>query len=197
MVGSGYIKSVVRSSDNHAYFVVESGSGDSGSFVDYQRTGDGRLWHTGLRSLDNLEFRLNNQSTVMSLTQSQRVGIGARNPDEKLTVKGKIHSEEVIVDLSVPGPDYVFEEDYDLTFLKELEAYISKNGHLSGIPSAKEMEANGVTLGEMNVLLLKKIEELTLHTIKHEKAKEKLETTINNQQKIINELIERMEQLEN
>lgn len=118
------------------------------------------------------------------------VGIGTSNPDQKLTVKGKIHSEEVIVDLNVPGPDYVFEEDYDLTTLKDLEAYIKANKHLPEIPSAKEMEANGITLGEMNMLLLKKIEELTLYAIEQEKAKDK-------QQEIINLLIQRIEKLEN
>ncbi|MFV1883185.1 MAG: hypothetical protein ACMZ7B_01650 [Balneola sp.] len=131
------------------------------------------------------------------------VGIGTSNPDQKLTVKGKIHSEEVIVDLNVPGPDYVFEEDYNLTSLKELEAYIKANKHLPEIPSAKEMEANGITLGEMNVLLLKKIEELTLHAIaqektlneKHKMLEEEKEHN-NTQQRTIEMLIKRIEKLE-
>ncbi len=107
------------------------------------------------------------------------VGIGTTSPDEKLTVKGKIHAEEVIVDLSVPGPDYVFEEDYDLTTLKDLEAFIKAHKHLPEVPSAKELEADGITLGEMNMLLLKKIEELTLHVIVQEKALQALQNQIN------------------
>ncbi len=103
------------------------------------------------------------------------VGIGTANPDEQLTVDGTIHSEEVKVDLSVPGPDYVFEADYNLRSLEETEAYIKANKHLPEIPSAKEMEANGVQLGEMNMLLLKKIEELTLYIIEQEKRIQKLE----------------------
>lgn len=131
-----------------------------------------------------------NQNVKFTVENDGSVGIGTTNPDQKLTVKGKIHSEEVIVDLNVPGPDYVFEEDYDLTSLKDLEAYIKANKHLPEIPSAKEMEVNGIILGEMNMLLLKKIEELTLHAIEQEKAK-------NKQQEIINLLIQRIEKLEN
>ncbi len=109
------------------------------------------------------------------------VGIGTALPDEKLTVKGKIHTEEVIVDLSVPGPDYVFEKDYDLKSLDEIEAFIKSNNHLPEVPSAKEMEENGIEIGVMNMLLLKKIEELTLHQID-------LLKTIKEQEKRINAL---------
>lgn len=97
------------------------------------------------------------------------IGIGTTLPDQKLAVKGKVHAEEVIVDLSVPGPDYVFESDYDLISLSDLEAFIKANKHLPEIPKATEMEKNGITLGEMNMLLLKKIEELTLHVIQLKK----------------------------
>jgi hypothetical protein len=97
------------------------------------------------------------------------VGIGTTIPDEKLTIKGKIHAEEVKIDLSVPAPDYVFENDYKLPALNYLKSYINKNHHLPEIPSAKAMEKNGINLGEMNTLLLKKVEELTLYVIKQDK----------------------------
>lgn len=93
------------------------------------------------------------------------VGIGTTAPDAKLAVKGTIHAQEVKVDLNVPGPDYVFNDDYKLLSLAEIKTYIDQHKHLPEIPSAKEMEANGVNLGEMNMLLLKKIEELTLYLI--------------------------------
>ena len=73
------------------------------------------------------------------------------------------------VDLNVPGPDYVFEKNYDLRPLTEVEAYINQNKHLPEIPAAKEMEQNGVNLGEMNMMLLKKVEELTLYVIELKK----------------------------
>ncbi|WP_072883091.1 tail fiber protein [Flagellimonas taeanensis] len=103
------------------------------------------------------------------------VGIGTNSPDSKLTVKGNIHAEEVKVDLSVPGPDYVFKEDYDLKSLEEVQNYIKEHGHLPNIPSAKEMETNGIQLGEMNMKLLEKIEELTLYILEQEKRIKKLE----------------------
>ncbi|WP_299442698.1 tail fiber protein [uncultured Aquimarina sp.] len=108
----------------------------------------------------------------MRLLSNGNIGIGTNAPDAKLTVKGKIHVEEVLVDLSVPGPDYVFANDYKLWSLEKLQQYILKNKHLPNIPSAKEMEANGVELGIMNMKLLEKIEELTLYTLKQEKKHE-------------------------
>ncbi|MCV9387447.1 hypothetical protein [Reichenbachiella ulvae] len=111
---------------------------------------------------------------VMTLKRGGRVGIGTTNPDELLTVNGTIHSSEVRVDLDVPAPDYVFSPDYQLNTLEETAAYIEENHHLPEIPSAAEMEANGVELGEMNMLLLKKIEELTLHMIELKKENQQL-----------------------
>jgi hypothetical protein len=106
------------------------------------------------------------------------VGIGTTSPDSKLTVKGAIHTEEVRVDLDVPGPDYVFEKDYNLLPLSELESYINQNKHLPEVPSAKEMEEKGLNLKEMNLLLLKKVEELTLHLIEMKKQVEKQQVEI-------------------
>tara|TARA_R110002051_G_scaffold315903_1_gene394876 strand:- start:2677 stop:3810 length:1134 start_codon:yes stop_codon:yes gene_type:complete len=102
------------------------------------------------------------------------VGIGTNSFDSKLTVKGKIHAEEIKVDLSVPAPDYVFKKDYKLKTLEETQKYINENGHLPNIPSAKELEENGLELGIMNMKLLEKIEELTLYIIQLEKENKKM-----------------------
>ncbi|EZH71788.1 hypothetical protein ATO12_05270 [Aquimarina atlantica] len=106
------------------------------------------------------------------------VGIGTANPDSKLTVKGNIHAEEVKVDLSVPAPDYVFTKDYDLLTIEEIQQHIKEKGHLPNIPSAIEMEKNGVELGVMNMKLLEKIEELTLYTIAQENKLNEQETRL-------------------
>lgn len=97
------------------------------------------------------------------------VGIGSTNPDAKLTVNGTVHAKEVRVDLSVPGPDYVFEKEYKLMSLEDVKAYIDKHNHLPDVPSAAEMEENGISVSEMNMILLRKVEELTLHLIDQER----------------------------
>jgi hypothetical protein len=112
------------------------------------------------------DFRFFNGADLLTLKPNGNVGIGTTTPNSKLAVKGDIHAQEIKVVINVPGPDYVFEPTYDLRPLAEIEAYIKENKHLPEVPSAKEMEANGVKLGEMNMLLLKKVEELTLHLIK-------------------------------
>lgn len=110
---------------------------------------------------------------------SGNVGIGTIAPDAKLTVKGDIHAQEVNVDLlGAVAPDFVFEEDYKLKSLEETEAYIQAHEHLPEIPSAAEMEANGLELKEMNLKLLQKVEELTLHLIEQNKELKKQENRI-------------------
>lgn len=95
------------------------------------------------------------------------MGIGTTSPgNAKLAVAGTIASTEIVVEINPgQGPDYVFEENYNLKPLEEVKEYISDNKHLPEIPSAKEMEENGVGLADMNMRLLKKIEELTLYQI--------------------------------
>ncbi len=107
------------------------------------------------------------------------VGIGTSSPDEALTVKGKIHAEEVRVDLSVPAPDYVFEKDYPLLALDDIRQFIATYGHLPNIPSANEMEEGGVELGTMEMKLLEKIEELTLYILQLEERIQQLENPQN------------------
>ncbi len=117
------------------------------------------------------------------------VGIGTTSPDSKLTVKGDIHTNEVKVDLEgAVAPDFVFDNDYDLLSLPETEAYIKQNHHLPQVPSAAEMEANGIELGKMNMLLLQKIEELTLHQIEQHKNIQLLLQKVAAQEKEITEL---------
>jgi hypothetical protein len=120
---------------------------------------------------------------------SGNVGIGTTNPNQKLTVNGTIYGKEVKVDLNVPGPDYVFEENYALPSLTETEAYIKANKHLPEVPSAKEMEANGINLSEMNMLLLKKVEELTLHLIELKKENIQMKEENKKQNEVIQSLL--------
>ncbi|RAW00666.1 hypothetical protein [Pseudochryseolinea flava] len=83
----------------------------------------------------------------------------------KLAVGGGIIAEEVVIKLQAAWPDYVFDGGYPLMDLKALDAYISEHKHLPDVPSALEVEREGVKIGEMNTVLLKKIEELTRYVI--------------------------------
>ncbi|MDR1112299.1 MAG: hypothetical protein LBL18_00835, partial [Bacteroidales bacterium] len=92
----------------------------------------------------------------------------------QITNEGIVKAREVLVTLS-NWPDYVFAPDYELPSLSETESYIRDNGHLPEMPSAAEVEADGVKVGEMNALLLKKVEELTLYVIELQKQINELE----------------------
>ena len=132
---------------------------------------------------------------------SGKVGIGTLNPDAALTVNGTVHSKEVKVDMNLL-PDYVFDKTYDLTPLNKIKEYIDKNHHLPEVPSAEQVSKDGLKLGEMNALLLKKVEELTLYLINNAKQdKEKdaklqsLQKQIEDQNKAIQSLQQQMDQL--
>lgn len=105
---------------------------------------------------------------VVSITSNGNMGIGTNSPTEKLAVNGNIRAREIKVD-SGPWPDYVFNENYQLKSLAEVETFIKTNKHLPGIPNQNQVEKEGVNLGEMNRKLLEKVEELTLYVIELKK----------------------------
>jgi hypothetical protein len=119
----------------------------------------------------------------MSFFPTGNVGIGTINPTEKLSVKGKIRAQEIKVE-AVNWPDYVFDEGYKVETLKELESYIKTNKHLPGMPTAKQIETDGLELGEMVKLQQQKIEELTLHLIEKDKQMNALQAVVEEQVKI-------------
>lgn len=97
-----------------------------------------------------------------------KVGIGTTTPGEyELAVNGEIRAREIKVDMEV-WPDYVFKKEYMLPSLEEVLKHIKREGHLINIPSAIDIKTNGLELGEMNRLLLEKIEELTLYILQQQ-----------------------------
>jgi hypothetical protein len=117
--------------------------------------------------------------TTLTLTQDGNVGIGTTYPGTfKLAVEGKIAARGVKV-TTAAFADYVFEPTYQLRSISSVESYINENKHLPGMPSAKEVEKDGgFELGNMNVKLLEKIEELTLYVIELKKENEQMKKEI-------------------
>ncbi len=130
-----------------------------------------------------ISFNTDNNSEKMRILNDGNVGIGTTDPKSfKLAVNGKVWATEVQVTLTNPGPDYVFEETYNLPSLTDTENYIKQNKHLPEVPSACEMEENGINLSEMNMILLKKVEELTLYVIELKKENVEIKKLINEKQ---------------
>ncbi len=115
---------------------------------------------------------VNGEATVM---QKMSIGTATKSPTYNLSVLGGIISDEVRVQLQ-PWPDYVFEPDYALQPLAEVEKYVQENKHLPGVVSAKEVAENGLDLGQTQKAQMEKIEELYLHVIAMEKRVQALET---------------------
>jgi hypothetical protein len=141
--------------------------------------------------IDNLSF-FTRDTRRMYIDGNGSVSIGTTDPKGyKLAVAGKAIAEEIVVKLQANWPDYVFEKNYNLRPLAEVENYVNQNKHLPEVPAAKEMEANGVNVGEMNMLLLKKVEELTLYVIELKKENEAQFEKIEAQQNQINILLDK------
>lgn len=117
-----------------------------------------------------------NLNDGLSINYQGNVGIGTiETGSHKLAVEGSIGAREIKVEAS-GWSDFVFENDYELQTLEEVEEHIVENGHLPEIPSEAEVTENGINLGEMNAKLLQKIEELTLYMIDMNKQMQQLKS---------------------
>jgi hypothetical protein len=105
----------------------------------------------------------------------------------KLSVEGKIRARKVRVDQDT-WADYVFDNNYSLRPLKEVEQYIQQEKHLPDVPTAEEVKKEGLDLGGNQAILLKKIEELTLYVIEQNKRIDEQQKLLQQQQQEIKEL---------
>lgn len=133
------------------------------------------------------QFNINLNGTLNATTgifngavEAHYVNVSGKVDANEVEVGGKIYCQEVEVSLDAgTGPDYVFEDNYNLMSLKDVNIFIKENKHLPDVPSAIEMEENGMNMKDMQLLLLKKVEELTLYTIKLEGEIETLKAAQN------------------
>ncbi len=168
--------------------------------------GSTKLFIDGNEIQSNSTFYLNldsKEDIIILGDGGGKVGIGTRTPQSVLDVDGTIRAEQ----LEVPGSihayeltletgwsDFVFEDDYPLMSLGEVEQYIADNGHLPGMPSASEVEEHGLPVGDSQALLLQKVEELTLYVIEQNRQIAQQAEQIAQQGRHIAELSARIEQ---
>ena len=148
--------------------------------VDSWHPGAPTLWQSGC---GGIKFFTAAQCRL-AINSRGNVGIGTDNPQNKLDVNGTIRATEVKVEAD--WADFVFDKDYKLPTLQEVEDHINEHKHLPDIPSEAEVKENGVSLGEMQAKLLQKIEELTLYVIELKKENQE-------QSKLIHDLQGKLE----
>lgn len=137
-----------------------------------------------------LYFRTGNYTTetwgywskLVMENSSGLTSLGNGSPTSGLNVNGDIKAREVNV-TTTAWPDDVFDKHYELPLLSKLEKKIHQLGHLPGVPEAEKVTAEGIDLGEMNMTLLRKVEELTLYIINQDKRIGQLEKSIKLSQK--------------
>ncbi|MDB5142979.1 MAG: hypothetical protein JWQ66_1692 [Mucilaginibacter sp.] len=133
--------------------------------------------------------RSNVVTRLMTILGNGNIGIGTTNPQGyKLAVNGTAIATAMTVKLYTNWPDYVFKPDFHLLPLNEVKTYIDQNQHLPDMPSEAEVTKNGINLGEMNTLLTKKVEELTLYLIEQEKIQKQQQDKILSQDDRIEKL---------
>ncbi|WP_299458823.1 hypothetical protein [uncultured Microscilla sp.] len=198
-------KLTVKSGDIHLEGGAFSSHGTLNFRPDTDNSGD-----------DAIVFKNNAEAETMRIHTNDNVGIGTNNPQAKLHVNGTAKLAGTLTGTSAnfssnltgttanfssnvqansltlnvgSFPDYVFAKSYDLMPLEQVEAYIKTNHHLPKVPKAAKVEKEGMNVAQINVLLMEKVEELTLHTITQHKQ-------IKGLQQQNQELLKRLERLE-
>lgn len=172
-----------QSGQGNVFLGFQSGRYTTGSYnvflgykAGFNETGSGKLYIDNTDTSDPLIYG-DFDNDLLSI--GGRVGIKTRNiPDSvALAVNGTFMAKEVVITVD-NFPDYVFDHNYPLMPLSEVAGYIERNGHLPEVPTAKQVEKEGMNVGEMEKLLLKKVEELTLYVIQLDERNRKLRTEL-------------------
>ena len=182
-------------------FQVITSTGSDGPYIHMYANGHGSPYEQGSLNLiagynanslgvaHSFSTRSGNGGWIrsMQILQNGNVNIGdalpTTHPDYKLSVQGKLVAQSLYVTNPTTWADFVFEPSYEPMALPTLESYLKKNRHLPYIPSAKEVEANGYNVAEMDAKLLQTVEELTLQVIALSKQVSAMQTQMTEVQK--------------
>jgi hypothetical protein len=163
----------------NAQLSVARGNGVDGTAAFFGTT---HVSHFNYGSAENTYIRggKDNALIIIGDGTGQRIAIGSSTVANgfTLSVSGKVITEEVQIQLKTAWPDYVFLQNHKLTPLAELENYIQQHQHLPNIPSAAEVEKNGLVVGDMQKRMMEKIEELILYIIQQDKRIRELEKQV-------------------
>jgi len=175
IVGSGTGSTVAR-------IRVESSDNEAG--ISFASDGTNPVTIYSPDESNQLRFQTNSLDRVV-IANGGEVGIGTTNPDAayKLSVVGKIRATDVKVETG--WSDFVFNDDYRLMPIGEVEKFIRENGRLPNIPSAEVVNTEGIYVGEMQSKLMQKIEELTLYVIDLKKQNDTLSERIRSLEKTV------------
>jgi hypothetical protein len=165
----------------------------SGVVLNYTESSDGNAVQIRMRSdSSNRRFlATNNSDQVKSQILFGDEEIKFAGPTDSANLYATLNSTGLTVEGSISTstsglvhPDYVFEEKYELMPLQDLKEFVTNNKHLPEIPSADEVAKNGINITEMQIRLLKKVEELTLYIFEQDKKIEILQAQLDESQKL-------------
>jgi hypothetical protein len=170
-IGAKSLTFYTGASDNEAIKITDAqnvGIGTPTPSAQLHTTGTVRF--AGLTNNNNLT-RLIVSDANGNLYYKEDSSFGAFNGsiNSDLAINGRVSAKQMLITQTGRWPDYVFSKQYQLPSLTEVESFIKKNNHLPGIPSAAEVEKNGIDVGNNQAAQLKKIEELTLYVIEQDK----------------------------
>lgn len=173
-------------SDNQQ-FLFGTGTCTSGYSLGIGVNDDGVNFNlnTGLRGFNfiNANLGANPNGRLLTISATGNVAIGNTNPQGyKLAVEGVIGARRIKV-TQESWADFVFNNDYQLPAIHEVADFIEQNKHLPGIPTTLQVKEEGIDLGEMNKLLLQKVEEQMLYIIQLNKQVQELSQKLRNQEK--------------
>jgi len=169
---SSGLLTIGSSSNRGTLNLIGSSSNPPALSISDSRTGAHQYtFYNGVSAVGNLDIYDQTAGAYrLTINSSGNVLIGQAtqvNTAYKLDVAGPVRANEIVVNTS--GADFVFEPTYKLPSISSLERYIKDNHHLPEIPSAKQMQQDGLSVGENQVKLLQKVEELTLYLIEKDK----------------------------